>query len=148
MPLIECPDCSKLVSDSAPTCVHCGRPLAAAAMETPTVPVETRGNGHDAGWLGSWLLIAGIVGLLWAFNLDTSVEAGGEYLGLGVSVPRARVNNLGLMEERRNYLMLSGLACVIGVIVLVTARSPDPSTSEPAAPSAPAEDRNADGLLS
>ena len=28
MPLVTCSDCSKQVSDSAPACIHCGRPLA------------------------------------------------------------------------------------------------------------------------
>lgn len=27
MPLVECPDCHSQVSDAAPTCIHCGRPL-------------------------------------------------------------------------------------------------------------------------
>lgn len=28
MPLIQCPDCGKKVSNAAPACPHCGRPLA------------------------------------------------------------------------------------------------------------------------
>lgn len=27
MPLIQCPDCRKSISDSAPTCIGCGRPM-------------------------------------------------------------------------------------------------------------------------
>ena len=27
MPLVACPDCEKHVSDAAPACIHCGRPL-------------------------------------------------------------------------------------------------------------------------
>lgn len=30
MALITCPDCGNSVSDAAPACIHCGRPLAAA----------------------------------------------------------------------------------------------------------------------
>ncbi|MDO8610102.1 MAG: zinc-ribbon domain-containing protein [bacterium] len=26
MALIKCPDCQKMISDSAETCIHCGRP--------------------------------------------------------------------------------------------------------------------------
>ena len=28
MPLIQCPDCGKEVSNAAPTCPNCGRPIA------------------------------------------------------------------------------------------------------------------------
>lgn len=28
MPLVTCPDCERRVSDAAPMCVHCGRPMA------------------------------------------------------------------------------------------------------------------------
>jgi predicted glycosyltransferase len=27
MPLIQCPDCQKEISDKAPACIHCGRSL-------------------------------------------------------------------------------------------------------------------------
>jgi hypothetical protein len=32
MPLIKCPDCKTEVSDSAPACVKCGKPFAAAQV--------------------------------------------------------------------------------------------------------------------
>jgi len=65
-----------------------------------------------------------IIGTLWAamaFNMSTSVNAGGETYGSGeysIKVPQMRVNNLGLMEERRNHLMFSGLTILIGVMLL------------------------------
>lgn len=33
MALIQCPDCGKQISESAPACPHCGRPCAAIASE-------------------------------------------------------------------------------------------------------------------
>jgi hypothetical protein len=27
MPLVKCPDCGNQISDSAPSCIHCGRPM-------------------------------------------------------------------------------------------------------------------------
>lgn len=27
MPLTNCPDCDKQISDAAPSCIHCGRPI-------------------------------------------------------------------------------------------------------------------------
>jgi hypothetical protein len=35
MPLIECPDCKKQVSDAAPTCPGCGRPMPPPAVSLP-----------------------------------------------------------------------------------------------------------------
>lgn len=70
--------------------------------------------------MGLVLIVAGILGGAFAFNLDTSVETGGETIGSGkyaVTIPKSRVNNLGLMEERRNYLGASGLAILVGVIL-------------------------------
>ena len=31
MPLVTCPDCGKAISDAAPLCIGCGRPMSAAA---------------------------------------------------------------------------------------------------------------------
>lgn len=35
MPLITCPDCGTQISDAAPACVKCGRPMAAPVV-SPT----------------------------------------------------------------------------------------------------------------
>ena len=59
MPLIECPDCGKPVSDKAPACIHCGRPLgerpapeelddAKETFERPSEP-QSPPSPHGAG---------------------------------------------------------------------------------------------------
>ncbi len=71
------------------------------------------------GW-GLTLAITGVICGLLALNMDTSVETGGETFGSGsysVTVPRGRVNNLGLMDQRRNYLGVSGVAILAGVLL-------------------------------
>ena len=35
MALIACPDCGREVSDAAPACIHCGRPLGALVVSGP-----------------------------------------------------------------------------------------------------------------
>ncbi len=35
MPLIECPDCKKMISDKAQQCINCGCPVVAPAVEKP-----------------------------------------------------------------------------------------------------------------
>lgn len=37
MPLIQCPDCKKDISDSAPSCPHCGRPNTAGEVVQPPI---------------------------------------------------------------------------------------------------------------
>ena len=36
MALIHCPDCHKQVSEKAPACIHCGRPLANDLVNKPS----------------------------------------------------------------------------------------------------------------
>ena len=49
MPLIECPDCHKQVSDAAATCPQCGRPMNAIAASAPSPPTP----GHVCIHCGS-----------------------------------------------------------------------------------------------
>jgi hypothetical protein len=44
-------------------------------------------------------------------NMDTSVETG-----------FGRVNNIGLMQEKQNYLIVSGVLAVLGIILMVAAK--------------------------
>ena len=36
MVMIDCPDCGNSVSDSAPACIHCGRPMQGASAPQPS----------------------------------------------------------------------------------------------------------------
>ena len=39
MPLIQCPDCAESISDAAPACIKCGRPIKAPSVAA--APVES-----------------------------------------------------------------------------------------------------------
>ncbi len=62
MPLVKCPDCQHDISDAAPSCIHCGRPMAA-----PTAPMEVCEVAlkriHGLGLVGGarWLLEAQVM---------------------------------------------------------------------------------------
>lgn len=56
----------------------------------------------------------GIVLLVIAFNVDVSLEVPGDG---AYGLPR-RVNNIGLMDQRRNYIILAGLQTLCGVIFI------------------------------
>ncbi len=61
--------------------------------------------------LGTLLMVVGGIILFWAmFIFDTSVDASG--FGYG-----RRVVNLGLMDDKRNYIIFSGGSFIIGLIL-------------------------------
>ncbi|HEX7122385.1 MAG TPA: zinc-ribbon domain-containing protein [Gemmatimonadaceae bacterium] len=41
MPLIQCPDCGKQISDAAPTCIHCGRPIQQIMQQEQQAPASS-----------------------------------------------------------------------------------------------------------
>ena len=48
MGLVDCPDCHKNVSDTAPSCIHCGRPMSTRPEVPQTVSMAGyRLEGHD-----------------------------------------------------------------------------------------------------
>lgn len=65
--------------------------------------------------LGKPLLVIGALILLVAFNMDVSVQSG-----------YGRVNNIGLMADRSNYLFLGALLCVVGLILTAKSRITQP----------------------
>lgn len=66
---------------------------------------------------GMVLIIIGLLWLLLAWNMDVSVSTGGRSIG-DYYIPSSRVVNVGLMDDRRNQLMLGGLITLAGVILL------------------------------
>lgn len=72
----------------------------------------------EFGWL---LLIGGIAFGIYALNMDTSVAV--DYNGYDFGLPE-RVNNLGLMNDRQNYLIVSATASVIGLILIYMGTKP------------------------
>jgi hypothetical protein len=61
---------------------------------------------------GVLILLAGVVGLLAALGMDTSVDTG-----------FGRVNNLGLMKDQQNYIMVSALMVLVGIVTMLASRS-------------------------
>jgi hypothetical protein len=59
--------------------------------------------------VGIAVTVIGAICLALAFGMDVSVDTG-TFVG--------RVNNVGLMDDRQNYLMISGLTILIGVVLI------------------------------
>ena len=75
--------------------------------------------------LGIFLVVIGLVWAVIAFNMDTTVTTEGRYERIGsgeyatdISIPSMTVQNIGLMETRRNHLMFAGLTALAGVILV------------------------------
>ena len=67
--------------------------------------------------IGILLLVGGVLGCICALSMDTSVEISYPY-GNVFNLPN-RVNNLGLMNQQRNYLIISGLISIIGTLFAI-----------------------------
>ncbi len=71
--------------------------------------------------IGLVLVAIGIVLGAWAFTMDTAVETPSQTIGssrLRQYIPSVYINNIGFMEDRRNYMMGSGLFIVVGAILI------------------------------
>lgn len=71
---------------------------------------------------GIILICLGVLWLLFAFNMATSVSTKAQNFG-GISIPSMSVNNLEKMDEGRNHLMLLSLFIIVGAILLIGGRT-------------------------
>ncbi|MDQ7032724.1 MAG: hypothetical protein Q9M37_08455 [Desulfonauticus sp.] len=72
--------------------------------------------------IGTILIIIGLIWGVFSFNIDTSIEVGGESYGSGeyvFKIPKTRVNNFGLMNDKQNNISGAGITLVIGVILFI-----------------------------
>lgn len=69
--------------------------------------------------LGGLLVIVGMGLLYLGLNMDTSVEVTypESTESFNLDLPE-RVNNLGLMQEKQNYLMFGGICFVLGLVIV------------------------------
>lgn len=60
MGLIKCPDCQKEISDTASTCIGCGRLIANAEPIKETAVVERKGGKFEL--VGTLIILASMAG--------------------------------------------------------------------------------------
>lgn len=66
---------------------------------------------------GIFLAAVGLVWVLQAWNMNTVVETESKSI-VGIYVPSQKVHNVGLMETRRNHLMLASVTVIVGVLLI------------------------------
>lgn len=86
MPLITCPDCQREISDSAPACPGCGRPMALTASERlVNTPYVRRSRFSFLALVRRLLVVLLIIAGIWyamtMWAADRSLKATGEKLG-------------------------------------------------------------------
>ena len=64
------------------------------------------------GW-GVTILVGGSILLLISLGMDTSVETGGSF---------GRVNNIGLMKDQQNYVLISCVMILAGLVMTLSGR--------------------------
>ena len=70
--------------------------------------------------VGMWLIVVGFLFGAWAFSLDTTVRTESQSFGRGeykTYIPSVTVNNIGLMQDKQNYLIGSGVVLIAGVLL-------------------------------
>lgn len=89
MALINCPDCGAEVSDAAPACPKCGRPIASVPSPTNASDERTRGRSHATVTvtLSSFVLIVlAIAAAVWfvpSMEIGQNLEARCQVNGMG-----------------------------------------------------------------
>lgn len=110
MPLVTCPDCAREISDQAPACVHCGRPmqrpsaLPAAAPERGIAALSLYGKRCGCGRLNERWAPACVA-------CGQSLEAvPAEY------VPRGPTPSRAAEDEQRGARTLGTIGVVCGLL--------------------------------
>ncbi len=76
------------------------------------------GDREEMKTIGYFVLAVGIIWLIVALNMDTSVSTG-----------YGRVNNIGLMASKQNHIMLGGFIAFCGLMMSIFGKSSQDSTA-------------------
>lgn len=131
VPKSPCQWCQKPVPSNAVRCPHCNGSM----RRTPTTATATRGS-PVLRTMGALALLLGLGGVVYFYAMfDTSVETPRVEF-LGQTLGGGRVNNLGLMQEQRNGLTLSGIAVLAGLALVLVGEFAKRPATEALAPAA------------
>ena len=75
MALTTCPDCQKQISDQAPACPYCGRPMQPGAISEKTQTIEVTGKSWKGMQLiGGLFICIGVISCIYLISDPTSSD--------------------------------------------------------------------------
>ena len=120
--LMDCPNCQQVVEIqpcSQTDASTANRSTATTRHAYATSPPQPRQGSPVLRVIGALLFIGGLIGLFYYFQVfDTSVEVPSRMV-LGETIGGGRVHNIGLMQERQNGMIISGILAAIGFACLI-----------------------------
>ena len=119
--MIKCFFCAEEILIDAKKCKHCGEWVKNNENINLKEKKKKTGIYKEYG-MNAWGVIFIVLGLISVYYFlivfDTSVEVPRTEI-LGQTFGGQRVNNLGLMQDRQNFIMLSIVIIIIGVIMSI-----------------------------
>jgi hypothetical protein len=119
---VQCPFCSEKILSTAKKCRHCGEWLNSAADNQSATGTEQSPLGTDQrginwgttetnlrilGFLLLLVLLGGVAGMLYGFNMSAAVDT-----------PLGAFNNSGLLNDKQNTIIISGVISLLAAIFL------------------------------
>lgn len=131
----ECPGCKTPNTYTSVICTMCGARLPWAdavapkpsatqtATPAPASPAPAKRSffdlGNALGWARALIMIGAVWVLYFLLFFDTSVEIPVTEF-MGTQIGGGRVNNIGLMAERQNYILVGMGMVILGVVIYFT----------------------------